>query len=95
MDNKPYTTTEYSIYDKTLYLQRLLFAIDNNMRDATVDEEANTLKERLLQQAREDIDNAITSLTDILEIIGYFPTIREVQGGMEIWKQPKKFTKTK
>ena len=92
MTNKPYTTTEYSIYDKTLYLQRLLFSIDNNMRDASISEEANTLKERLLKQAKEDVDNAITSLTDILEIIGYFPTIREVQEGVQLWKQPLKFT---
>lgn len=95
MTSKPYTTTEYSIYDKTLYLQRLLFSVDNNMRDTAVSEEANTLKERLLKQAKEDIDNAITSLTDILEIIGYFPTIREIQGDVQIWKQPLKFAKTK
>lgn len=92
MKEKPYTTTKYSVYDKSLYLQRLLFAIDNNFRGDLMDKYAIDCKDSLMTDAGKSIDDAITALTDALEIIGYFPAIREVSGGRQAWRQPTKIT---
>ena len=91
---KPYTEVKYSIYDKSLYLQRLLFAIESNFRSENIDDFADNARKSLLKHAENGIDDAIDALTDVLEIIGYFPTIREVSiGGNAIWKQPTKYMK--
>lgn len=92
MNEKPYTTTQYSLYDKSLYLQRLLFAIEGNFRSDSTDQYATDCKNRLMAEAGNSVDDAILALTDILEIIGYFPAVREIATGeVTKWKQPTKY----
>lgn len=92
MNEKPYITTQYSVYDKSLYLQRLLFAINSNFRGDSTDQYATDCKNRLMVEAGNSVDDAILALTDILEIIGYFPAVREIATGeVTKWKQPTKY----
>lgn len=91
---KHYNEIKYSMYDKSLYLQRLLFAIESNFRQGNIDEHAENTKNILTKDAEKSIDDAICSLTDILEIIGYFPTVREISSNKgEIWRQPTRLVK--
>lgn len=89
------TYRQYSAFDKTTYLQRLLFAIENACKGIWENDEQARIKSLLIKQAETEIDNAIGSLTDILEIIGYFPVISDnLRNAEKIWKQPyKKETK--
>ena len=92
MNEENCATTKYSIYDKSLYLQRLLFAIEGNFRGDSTDQYATDCKNRLMVEAGNSVDDAITALTDILEIIGYFPAVREIATGeVTKWKQPTKY----
>ena len=89
-----YTKKEYSLFDKTLYVQRLLFAIDNDY--SHLDEYAQNAVKQLKQEANRDIDNAIEDLQNALEVTGFFPQIREVSSqSPSLWRQPVRITTNK
>lgn len=67
-----------NIFDKTLYLQRLIYAQGQAMKHLRTDDERRSVIGCLSKQAEQEIDNAIASHTQILEICGVIPTVREV-----------------
>ena len=94
-NSKPYTEIRYSIYDKTLYLQRLLYAVDTATRGID-DDSVASIRHTLMEQANKEVDNAIASVQDILELIGYFPQVRDIDNDkVRIWKQPTRYTANK
>ena len=64
-----------TIYDKTLYLQRIFFALDRTAKfeDETDPEGARRLTVIHLREAEEHIDKAIESLEYVLELRRIFP----------------------
>ena len=64
-----------TIYDKTLYLQRIFFALDRTAKfeDETDPEGTRRLTAIYLREAEEQIDKAIESLEYVLELRRIFP----------------------
>ena len=64
-----------TIYDKTLYLQRIFFALDRTAKfeDETDSEGTRRLTVIHLREAEEHIDKAIESLEYVLELRRIFP----------------------
>lgn len=64
-----------TIYDKTLYLQRIFFALDRTAKfeDETDPEGTKRLTVIHLREAEEQIDKAIESLEYVLELRRIFP----------------------
>lgn len=64
-----------TIYDKTLYLQRIFFALDRTAKfeDETDPEGTRRLTVIHLREAEEHIDKAIESLEYVLELRRIFP----------------------
>ena len=64
-----------TIYDKTLYLQRIFFALDRTAKfeDETDPEGSRRLTVIHLREAEEHIDKAIESLEYVLELRRIFP----------------------
>ena len=94
--NKNYTTREYDIYDKTLLIQRLLFAVSQNCRDDLLNNDAITLNRLVMKDAEKAADNLIDCLLIALESIGYLPTVKEVSSQQpQLWRQPTRITPKK
>ena len=64
-----------TMYDKTLYLQRIFFALDRTSKfeDETDTEGTRRLTVAYLKEAEEQIDKAIESLEYVLELRRIFP----------------------
>ena len=64
-----------TMYDKTLYLQRIFFALDRTAKfeDETDTEGTRRLTVAYLKEAEEQIDKAIESLEYVLELRRIFP----------------------
>lgn len=64
-----------TMYDKTLYLQRIFFALDRTAKfeDETDPEGTRRLTVMHLREAEEQIDKAIESLEYVLELRRIFP----------------------
>lgn len=64
-----------TMYDKTLYLQRIFFALDRTAKfeDETDPEGTRRLTVIHLREAEEQIDKAIESLEYVLELRRIFP----------------------
>lgn len=64
-----------TMYDKTLYLQRIFFALDRTAKfeDETDSEGTRRLTTMHLREAEEQIDKAIESLECVLELRRIFP----------------------
>lgn len=64
-----------TMYDKTLYLQRIFFALDRTAKfeDETDSEGTRRLTVMHLKEAEEALDKAIESLEYVLELRRIFP----------------------
>lgn len=64
-----------TMYDKTLYLQRIFFALDRTAKfeDETDSEGTRRLTVMYLKEAEEALDKAIESLEYVLELRRIFP----------------------
>lgn len=94
--NKPYETKHFDIYDKTLLIQRLLFAISQNCKEELMNREAIDLHKLIMKDAEKNADNLIECLSTALEVIGYLPVIREVSSQQpQLWRQPTRVTPRK
>lgn len=94
--NKGYTTREYDIYDKTLLIQRLLFAVNQNCKEDLLNTEAVNLHKLVMKDAEKAADNLIECLSTALEVIGYLPVIQEVSSQQpRLWRQPTRITPKK
>ena len=64
-----------NMYDKTLYLQRIFFALDraSKFEDDNDSEGTRRLKTMYLKEADEQINKAIESLESVLELYRIFP----------------------
>lgn len=68
-----------NIYDKTLFLQRLLYACEKAGKLTGADNDSLIYNYKAsLKNAEIEIDNAIESLLYALELRGYLPAIKEV-----------------
>lgn len=67
-----------SIYEKTLYIQRLLYALDRIETTWRGDKYASDRMRASRAMADKEIDSVIDTLHDILEISGIFPKLKEV-----------------
>lgn len=68
-----------TIYDKTLFLQRLLFACEKASKfTGETDDSALWNYRHALQEAEKELDNACESVIYALELKGYLPQIKEV-----------------
>lgn len=67
-----------NIFDKTLYLQRLIYAQGQALKGISNNDDRRQVITALNKQAETEIDNAIMSMTDSLEVMGILPVIREV-----------------
>lgn len=94
--NKPYETKHFDIYDKTLLIQRLLFAISQNCKEELMNREAIDLHKLIMKDAEKNADNLIDTLNTALEVIGFFPCVREVSSSSpQLWRQPTRVTAKK
>ena len=94
--DKPYDVKQYDLYDKTLLIQRLLFAISQNCREDLLNSEAVNLHKIIMKDAEQAADSLIDCLSTALEVIGYLPTIREVSNQRPtLWRQPVRVTPRK
>ena len=94
--SKPYEVRQYDLYDKTLLIQRLLFAISQNCREDLLNTEATNLHKLIMKDAEQAADSLIDCLSTALEVIGYLPTIREVSSQQPtLWRQPVRVTPKK
>ena len=66
-----------TIFEKTLYLQRLIFAIEQSDKRGFADKYAAANMGVQKREAEDYIDAAIECYVCALEVVGYFPTIRE------------------
>ena len=68
-----------STFDKTLYIQRLLFACEHAAKFDSSPSESETCNYRnTLKEADKQLDETIQSITYALELKGFFPKIVEV-----------------
>lgn len=68
-----------TLYDKTLFLQRLLFACEKASKFTGKEDDSLVWNyKNSLRDAEKDVDNACESLIYALELRGYLPQIKEV-----------------
>ena len=66
-------------FDKSLYLQRLLYAVEHAAKfDGATDDSTLWNYRHTLAEADKELDNAILSITYALELKGFFPRITEI-----------------
>lgn len=89
-----YEKKEYGIFEKTLYVQRLLYAIDADT--SFVDDVTRNLISNVKKDANKEIDAVIESLQYCLELTGFFPQIRDVSSqSPSLWRQPTRIIAAK
>lgn len=73
--NKEHPLKSLNMYDKTLYLQRIFFALDRtrNFHDEDDREQTERLTLMYLAEGEEHINKAIESLEYVLELRRIFP----------------------
>ena len=87
--SKGYVTKGFDIYDKTLLAQRLLFAISQNCKEDLLNNDALNLHRLIMKDADKAVDNLIDTLNTALEVIGFFPQIKEISSDKpKLWRQP-------
>ena len=68
-----------NLYDKTLFLQRLLYACEKTSKFSGYDDDSLVYNYKTsLKAAETEIDNAIESILYALELRGYLPAIKEI-----------------
>lgn len=89
-----YEKKDYGIFEKSLYIQRLLYAIDADTN--FVDDVTKNIISNVKKDANKEIDAVIESLQYCLELMGFFPQIREVSSqNPSLWRQPVRITTNK
>ena len=64
-------------FDKSLYIQRLLFQLQQTRKQITMDKETDSLITMYEVEASKALDNTVESLQEALTVAGFFPVIRE------------------
>jgi hypothetical protein len=66
-----------SPFEKTLYLQRLIYQLQSERKNTNRDKETDSLITMYEVNAAHDLDNAIENLQEALTVMGFFPVIKE------------------
>ena len=64
-------------FDKTLYVQRLLFQLQQERKQVTRDKETDSLVLMYEVAAAKALDNVVENLQEALTTMGFFPAFRE------------------
>lgn len=64
-------------FEKSLYLQRLLYQTEKELTNQNRDKESKSLALMYMTQASTALDDAVECYTEALSTLGFFPAIKE------------------